>query len=104
MKIACLVILISFTFFIGCESSILDDPSTVIEFSIPERSNTKLTIENSYNTLMATLVDDELQAGRYSYNFDSSNLAEGIYFYTLEVKGLETGSYSKTTKPMMLIK
>ncbi len=104
MKIACLILLISFIFFNGCKSSILDDPSTIIQYSILERSHIKLSVENSYNTLIATLVDRELQAGTHEVNFDSSNLAEGIYFYTLEVKGLETGSYSKTTHHMMLIK
>jgi hypothetical protein len=63
-----------------------------------------MTVENSYNTIIAVLIDGENNAGTFDVNFNSSNLAEGIYFYTLEVKGLETGSYSKTTHYMMLIK
>ena len=42
-------------------------------------------------------------AGAYEVTFDTSNLAEGIYFYTLELRG-ESGSYSKSTKNMLLIK
>ena len=41
--------------------------------------------------------------GVYSVSFDASDLAEGIYFYTLELRG-ESSSYSKTTKHMLLIK
>jgi hypothetical protein len=89
--------------FIGCNSSILDDPSTSIEFSVSELSYVKLTVENSYDTNIATLIDEELAAGRYSVNFDTSNLAEGIYFYTLELRGV-SGSYFKRTKFMLLIK
>jgi hypothetical protein len=89
--------------FVGCNSSILDDPSTTIKFSIPESGHVSLTVENSYDTQIATLVDEEKQAGFYEVTFDASNLAEGIYFYTLELKGV-SGSYYKSTKNMLLIK
>ncbi|MFO7447302.1 MAG: hypothetical protein R6W90_13110 [Ignavibacteriaceae bacterium] len=88
----------------GCESSIVDDPATIIKYSIPERSYVKVVVENSYNTVIATLVDGVTQAGVFSANFDVSNLAEGIYFYTIEVKGMETDYYYKTTKYMILVK
>jgi hypothetical protein len=87
----------------GCNSSIVDDPSTTIKFSVAETAHVKLYVENSYDTIVTTLVDQVLAAGNYSVSFDTNNLAEGIYFYTLELKG-ESGSYSKTTKNMMLIK
>ena len=91
-------------FLSGCNSSILDDPSTVIKYSIKEDSYVKLTIENSYKTRIATLLDTELFAGQHEVNFDASNLAEGIYFYKLEMKGTESDFYSKQTKYMIMVK
>jgi len=102
-KIQCSFLLFIF-FFFGCKSSILDDPSTVINYSIAERSHVKLMVENMYNTIVATLVDQELNAGYYSADFNSDNLAEGIYFFTLEARGLENSSYYKNTKQILLVK
>jgi len=97
-----LIIVVALIVF-GCNSSILDDPSTRISYSIPEPSHVKLSVENSYNTLIAILVDDNLPAGSFNANFDSSNLAEGMYFYILEIKP-ENGTETKTVKKMLLVK
>jgi uncharacterized protein YcfL len=98
------LVLIVLTFLtIGCNSSMVDDPAATIKFSVPETSHVKLFVENSYDTIVAKLVDEVKQAGVYEAAFDINNLAEGIYFYTLELKG-ESGSYSKTTKNIILIK
>jgi len=104
MKIFYSAPLLFLILFYGCESSILDDPSTVIKYSVPERSSVKLTVENSYNTLIATLVDEEQFAGYYELNFEMTNLAEGIYFYTIELNGTDSDFYSKVTKAMVLVK
>jgi hypothetical protein len=89
--------------FVGCNSSILDDPSTTIKYSIPESGHVNLTVENSYNTLIATLVDENQSAGAHEVTFDASNLAEGTYFYTILFNG-ENGSYYKAQKYLILLK
>ena len=86
-----------------CSSSIVDDPAISISFLVPEDSHVKLTVMNSYDTKIAMLVDRELVAGVHQVSFDASNLAEGIYFYTLELRTL-SGNYSKTTRHFLLIK
>ena len=101
MKKYLLIVLAFFIF--GCNSSILDDPSTTIHYSIPEPSHIKITVENSYETMIAVLVDKDTPAGAFEVSFDASNLAEGIYFYTLEIR-TQSGNYSKTTRNMLLIK
>ena len=93
-----------FIFNLSCSSSILDDPSTTIGFSISERSHVKLTVENSYGTIISTLVDREMDAGVYSVMFDAADLAEGVYYYTIEVRGLISSSYYKKTRTMLLVK
>jgi hypothetical protein len=102
MKKYIIVVAITVLIF-GCNSSIVDDPAYNINYSVPEQSQVKLYVENSYDTIIATLVDEVQMAGNYQVSFEINNLAEGIYFYTLELKG-ESGSYSKTTKNMLLIK
>lgn len=90
--------------FAGCKSSILDDPSTTIKFSINEPSYVKLTVENSYKTTVATLIDGVEPSGVYGPNLDMQHFPEGMYFYTLETRGLESGKYSKKTTYFALVK
>lgn len=98
-----ILFIFSLIFLFGCNSSILDDPSTIIKYRVEETSHVKLVVLNSYDTKIATLVDEEKPTGIYEVSFSNSNLAEGIYFYTLELKG-ESGNYSKSTKHLLLIK
>jgi hypothetical protein len=89
----------------GCKSSILDDPTTVIQFSVPEDSYVNLTIENNYNTIIKTFYSgEEKDAGTYQVTFDANNLAEGVYYYTVELRGVNSNFYSKTTRYLLLIK
>jgi hypothetical protein len=103
MKKMKLLFIFNLIILFGCNSSILDDPAITINYKVEENSHVRLIVVNSYDTEIATLVDEEQPAGYYQSSFDVSNLAEGIYFYILELKG-DSGSYSKTTKQMLLIK
>lgn len=107
IRVRNLFYLISFVLSItalGCKSSIVDDPALTIKFSVPEKSLVKLSIENSYNTIIKIPVDNELMAGLYSVSVDVNDLAEGVYFYTLELKGVNSNYYSKTTHHLLLVK
>jgi hypothetical protein len=60
------------------------NPTTVIEFSLPENvKSAKLTIYNALGEKVAELVNTSLEAGRYSYQWDASNVATGMYIYEL---------------------
>ncbi len=75
------------------------NPSTEIKFSIPQNSFVSLKIYDAVGQLVALLVDNEYRnAGRYSSVFDASNLASGIYFYSIEA-----GTF-KDVKKMVLLK
>jgi hypothetical protein len=74
------------------------NPSTTIEFDIPERSNLKLVIYDILGREVETLIDKELEPGKYKLNFTATNLPSGVYFYTLK-----TPKFTKTNK-MLLIK
>jgi len=71
---------------------------TTIEFEIPEKAHVNLTIYDILGREIETLVDKELEPGKYKVNFDAGNLPSGIYLYTLK-----TPKLTKTNK-MLLIK
>ncbi len=73
------------------------NPSTEINFSIPTSGNITLDVYNVLGQKVATLVNKELSAGNYKYQFDATNLSSGIYFYKLEAN-----NYSQVKKMMLL--
>jgi ligand-binding sensor domain-containing protein len=74
------------------------NPSTTIEFDIPERTNVKLVVYDILGRKVETLIDKELEPGKYKLNFNATNLPSGVYFFTLK-----TSKFTKTNK-MLLIK
>ena len=74
------------------------NPSTKIEFSIPKAGLYALRIYNVLGQEVATIVNQEFAPGKYTFNFDASNLSSGIYFYKL------MGENVNITKKMMLLK
>ncbi len=74
------------------------NPTTEIKYSIPQNGYVTLKVYNLLGQEIATLVDKEQNAGTYKVVFNASNLASGIYMYTLK-----SGSYS-LTKKMALVK
>ncbi|GAB4135430.1 MAG: hypothetical protein Fur0015_08260 [Ignavibacteriales bacterium] len=78
------------------------NPSTIIKFGLPESQFVNISVYDVLGNKIQTLVNENLSAGTYSYNFDASSvsrrISSGIYFYTMT-----TGKYS-ITKKMMLIK
>lgn len=74
------------------------NPTTQINFTLPEASLVTLEVMNMLGQKVATLVNDQKPAGRYSVNFDASKLASGVYFYIIKA-----GDFSKVRK-MLLIK
>jgi len=59
------------------------NPATTIKFSLPEPANVSLNIYNTLGQKVKELVNTNLEAGRYNYQWDASNHASGIYIYEL---------------------
>jgi len=74
------------------------NPSTKIEFSLPKAEFVTLKIYNILGEEVATLVQDKLQAGNHTYQFDGGDLASGVYVYRIEAGGFQD------VKKMLLIK
>ena len=74
------------------------NPATKIRFDIPHVANAKLVVYDVLGREVTRIFEGSLKAGRYSLDFDASNLPSGVYFYRLT-----TNSYTDTKK-MLLIK
>jgi hypothetical protein len=74
------------------------NPSTIIQFTIPHSQLTILQVFDVLGREVATLVNENLNAGSYETTFDASGLASGIYFYRL------TSDAQSLTKKLTLIR
>ena len=59
------------------------NPSTNINFSVPEESFVNLKVYNVQGEEIATLVNENLSTGAYKVDWDASNLPSGVYVYNL---------------------
>ncbi len=59
------------------------NPITTINFSLPVSGKVVLEVFDISGKNVATLLDNELQYGEHSLQFNAADLASGIYFYRL---------------------
>lgn len=77
------------------------NPSTIIEYQLPVKGNVTLTIYNTLGQVVKTLINNQVvEAGSYKARWNATNLASGIYFYSLRVEG--TKGFLKTKKMILL--
>jgi len=76
------------------------NPSTVINYTIPQQGLVTLKVYNVLGKEVATLVNEQQEAGRYNIELNATKLGinSGVYFYTLEA-----GNF-KSTKKMIMMK
>ncbi len=60
------------------------NPSTMINYQLPITNHVTLKVYNAIGREVATLVNEEKEAGLYSAMFDAKNLSSGIYFAKLQ--------------------
>ena len=74
------------------------NPSTSIEYTLPEGVDVRLEVFNMLGQRVTKLVDAQQQsAGRYTLNFDATDLSSGVYVYRLTA-----GSFTQTRKMTLL--
>jgi parallel beta-helix repeat protein len=72
--------------------------TTTINYQLPVDSYVKLEVYNTLGQKLATLVEEEQQAGYKSVSWGASSASSGIYFYKLTA-----GDFTETRR-MMLVK
>lgn len=60
------------------------NPTTTINFSIPEQTNVKVIIYDALGNQVDVITNEVKPAGNYSVKWNAVNYASGIYFYKLE--------------------
>lgn len=74
------------------------NPETNIKYRIPETGFVSLKVYDVLGNEIATLVNEEIQAGTYTVHFNGSGLASGVYTYKIQA-----GTYTDIKK-MLLVK
>jgi hypothetical protein len=74
------------------------NPATTISFEVDQNSFISLTVFNIIGETVKVLINEYLEKGVYSYNFDAGNLPTGTYIYSLK------SGNNTITKKMNLIK
>lgn len=74
------------------------NPSTTIKYSVPESATVELRIYDIIGNEVATLVNETKAPGSYEVLFNASQLASGVYIYSLRA-----GNFAQIKK-MILIK
>ena len=74
------------------------NPSTKIQYSIPQSNNVVIKIFNVLGKEVETLVNEEKPVGTYEITWNTENLPSGVYFYQL------TAGKFIETKKMILMK
>jgi len=74
------------------------NPTTAISYNLPVQQYVTLKVYDVLGNEIATLINEEQNAGSHSIDFNAAQLSSGIYFYRLD-----TEKFSET-KSMILIK
>ena len=73
------------------------NPSTKISYALPNTGMIKIKVFDLLGQEIATLVNEEKQAGYYEVNFNASSLPSGVYLYRIQ-----SGSFMQTRKMILL--
>ncbi len=74
------------------------NPETKIQFGLPKAGQVKLVVYDLLGAEIATLVNENMQAGYHNLTFNGVNMASGVYFYRI------TAGDFINVKKMVLVK
>jgi hypothetical protein len=84
-------------FWSGATSRSAGNPSTTIQFSLPQREHVTLKVFDVNGREVATLVEGEMAAGNHAVTFAPGETTTGLYFYKLTA-----GKFSQTRKAVVM--
>lgn len=78
------------------------NPTTEINYSLPEKSGVKIQIFNSLGQVINTIVDMEQNSGYYKTKWDAKDFTSGVYIYKIIATGKSGINYSNSKKMLLL--
>ena len=76
------------------------NPVTTIQFSVPDNMRNEtisLTVHDILGRVVTTLVNEKLEAGVHSIQWNAAGHGSGVYFYTVRA-----GEYAETKKLLLM--
>jgi hypothetical protein len=73
------------------------NPVTKIGFDIPKTGFVNIVVYNLLGKEVGTIVNQQLNAGSYSVDFNGEKLSSGTYFYRLQ-----SGDFTDTKRMLMI--
>lgn len=74
------------------------NPKTTISFDVPKASRVEVNVFNVLGQKVETLVNDHMEAGAHTVDWDAAKYSSGVYFYRISTPGFSE------TKKMTLLK
>lgn len=74
------------------------NPSTNINFSLPENGQVVLKLYNILGQVVKTLVDENLERGSYQLKLNASDLPSGMYIYSMQMNNFSSSKKMILTK------
>lgn len=80
------------------------NPTTSIEFSIPEAGLVTLTVYDLMGREAEVIFEKEVNAGFHAVRWNADKVSSGIYFYRINAVSKESEKQYQETRKMVLIK
>jgi hypothetical protein len=77
------------------------NPSTTIGFSLAVDSKVTLKIYNALGQEVSMLANENLNEGFHEKIFNTSSLNSGVYFYRIDVTGIDGQTFSQVRKMIL---
>jgi hypothetical protein len=78
------------------------NPTTLIKLFLPSDSHVRLEVYDVVGQRVATLLNQQMQAGNHSVLFDGSQLSSGIYCVRMDTEGNSTERYTKIHRIVLI--
>jgi len=80
------------------------NPSTTIKFALPFDSNVRIAVYNLLGEQVEVIFDQVKEVGYHNVSWNASDLASGVYIYTIDAKSIDGSKNFTSVKKMMLLK
>jgi hypothetical protein len=80
------------------------NPTTTIRFEVCASGFASIKVFNLLGEEVATLVNNEMRAGKYAISFDGGNLSSGVYLCRLLSLPKDGQTHFSDTKKLILIR